>query len=315
MSQAIKLTTGALMPSIGLGTWKSKQGEVGHAVSTAIDVGYRHIDCAFAYQNEEEIGKVLQEKFNKGIVKREDIFITSKLWSTYHQPPFVKAGFMITLRNLKLDYLDLFLMHWPTALKPGKGFLPKGNKGELCYDDVGFVNTWQAMEKLVDQGLCKAIGVSNFNKEQLEGIVTVAKHPIAVVQVESHPYFSQNAMIEYCKSKNIVFTAYSPLGCPDRPRKFDADEPQPLRDAVVREIAAKHKKSPAQILIRFQIERDLVVIPKSVSPDRIQENFEVFDFKLSGDDMTKLLALNKDFRLIHFDLMSKHPHYPFELKT
>ncbi|XP_077983702.1 aldo-keto reductase family 1 member B1-like [Glandiceps talaboti] len=313
MSKLIKLATGALMPSVGLGTWKSKTGQVGAAVKTAIDVGYHHIDCAFAYQNEDEIGEALQEKFKTGVIKREHIFITSKLWVTYYQPSYVKEGCMITLKNLQLDCLDLLLMHWPTALQSGKGFFPRDDNGQVCYDDVDYVDTWKAMEKLVDEGLCKAIGVSNFTVKQLERVLAVAKHPVAVNQVECHPAFAQNDMLKFCKSQNIVVTAYSPLGCPDRPREFSDDEPQPLKHPVVKEIAAAHGKSPGQILIRFQVERGVVVIPKSVTPSRIKENIEVFDFKLSADEMAKLDSLNKNFRLIRFDLMNKHPHYPFEL--
>lgn len=268
------------------------------AVKDAIDIGYRHIDCAFVYGNESEVGTAIESKIQDGTVKREDLFITSKLWNTFHATKDVRPAVEKSLKNLKLDYLDLYLIHWPMAYQEaGDVLFPKNEKEEILYSDVDYVETWKALEDLVDAKLIRSIGLSNFNSKQIERVLAIARIQPAVHQFECHPYLNQRRLIDYCHSKNIVVTAYSPLGSPDRPWAKPGD-PQLLEDPKIVAIAEKYKKTPAQILIRYQIQRGLAVTPKSVNKSRILSNFEVFNFSLSDADVREIDSFDCNGRFV-----------------
>jgi alcohol dehydrogenase (NADP+) len=296
--KSIKFSNGDSMPIIGLGTWKSKPGEVYQAVIWAIESGYRHIDCAAIYDNEKEVGKALEFAFGNGLVTREEMFVTSKLWNSNHRLEDVQPALKKTLKDLKLDYLDLYLIHWPISFKKGVGFAQ--NREEFfTYNDVPLSQTWEGMQDCKKMGLAKHIGVSNFNISNLEEIIEIGKEMPEMNQVEMHPYLPQNKLVAYCKSKGINMTAYSPLGSGDRSSSIKkSDEPSLFENPVVVNIAEKYKVSSAQILIAFSIHRDIVVIPKSVNQGRIEENLASAEIQLKEEDMEALVQINLRYRFI-----------------
>eukprot|EP00058_Branchiostoma_floridae_P013522 XP_002599010.1 hypothetical protein BRAFLDRAFT_122465 [Branchiostoma floridae] len=310
---SVQLPSGVNMPVLGLGTWKSKPGEVTEAVKAAIDAGYRHIDCAHVYGNENEVGAGLKAKFDEGVVKREDMFITSKIWNVFHHPDDVEEAVKKSLTSLGLDYLDLYLIHWPMAykrFKDGGEMFPKDADGKFIREEIPFTDTWKALEACVESGLLRNIGLSNFNSKQIQAVIDVAKVKPAVLQVECHPYLNQKQLLEFAKQKGLVFTAYSPLGSPDRPWAKPGD-PSIMEDPKLKPIADKYGKSVAQVLLRWGVQRDMIVIPKSVTPARIQQNIQVFDFKLTEEEMATIDGFNIPYRACHLDWVSFMPDWPF----
>jgi aldehyde reductase len=310
----LKLNSGHEIPVLGLGTWLSKPGEVGKAIVEAFDIGYRHFDCARIYGNEAEIGTTLSELFSKGKAKREDLFITSKVWNTYHS--YQKAGECIdlTLKDLQLSYLDMCLIHWPMSYQEGGDMFPKDADGNLIFVENDYLNTWKAMEDALTAGKIKSIGLSNFNKEQIERVIKGGRIKPSNLQVEVHPYFPQKDLIRFCQENGIVVTAYSPLANNANYFARKEDSPNLLNEPVLVEIGQKHSKTPAQVAIRWALQRKTVVIPKSVSKNRLQENFNVFDFNLSEQEMKSIDGLDRNWRMALLERDVTHPYYPFHSK-
>ena len=287
-----------LVPSIGLGTWKSKPGEVYAAVKEAIAAGYRHIDCAPAYNNESEVGAAIHEMIKAGSVAREDLWVTSKLWNDAHEPEQVMPALLKTLHDLKLDYLDLFLIHWPVAFRAGIGF-PRSREEWLTLNEGWKSITWQAMQECVAKGRVRHIGVSNFSIPKLDDLCQQAKLLPAMNQVEIHPYLQQQKMLDFCREKGILLTAYSPLGSGDRPKALKAaDEPVLLQDPVIGQIADRHRCAPSQVILAWAIARGIIVIPKSVQAKRIRQNLEAVKLELDDGDMTAIAGLDRGRRYV-----------------
>lgn len=289
---------GDTMPQFGLGTWKSKPGEVYAAVREAIRIGYRHIDCAAIYMNEAEIGEALQDAFAAGDVKREHLWITSKLWNNAHAEDQVLPALRKTLADLQLDYLDMYLVHWPIAFKPDV-LGPKNEEDFIPLSELPIIGTWRGMEAAHAAGLTRHIGVSNFSVKKLKALLAEAKVRPENNQVELHPLLAQTELLAYCKEENIHLTAYSPLGSFDRSAALKGtDEPNLFDHPIIQNVAKKHGVSEAQVLIKWAMQRGTAVIPKSVNAERMKQNFEAQSVTLSDDDMQMLAHADRHYRFI-----------------
>lgn len=272
LQQTMTLHNGIEIPYVGLGVYKMEDKEEAvHAIETAIKVGYRSIDTAWFYQNEDAVGEAVRN----AAIPREQLFITTKVWNDHQGYDSTLKVFENSLQNLQMDYVDLYLIHWPV-------------KGK-------YLDTWKALERLYDEGVVKAIGVSNFQTHHLEDIFTHRNEKPVINQVELHPRLSQEPLRAFCQKHQIAVEAWSPLAR----ARF-------LQDPTINEVAKKYGKSPAQVILRWHLQNEVIIIPKSVTPARIKENADLFDFELSADDMDKINKLNKNQRF------GKHPdHFAF----
>ena len=310
----LTLPTGQDIPAIGLGTWKTHRNQVGKAVKSALDLGYRHIDCAPVYNNEPQIGDVLEQEISSRQVCREELWVTSKLWNNAHQPRHVRPALERSLKDLRLDYLDLYLIHWPVHFRCDIMF-PRKAEEFIHPDEIPIMETWQAMEKMVKKGLCRHIGVCNFNLIRLKELIKEGHIAPATNQIELHPFLPQKKMLQFCHEQKIVPTAYAPLGSGDRPAKMQkSDEPQLLTHPTVQDHARASKISPAQLLLSWALARGCVVIPKSSNPDHLEENLQALKHKPKPETLLALDALACNYRFVD-GLFFTGAHSPYTLES
>ncbi|XP_015062710.1 NADP-dependent D-sorbitol-6-phosphate dehydrogenase-like [Solanum pennellii] len=294
---AITLKSGYKMPIVGLGVWRMEGKDIKDLLINAIKIGYRHFDCAADYQNEAEVGEALAEAFQTGLVKREDLFITTKLWNSDHG--HVLEACKDSLKKLRLDYLDLYLVHFPVATKhTGVGTTASalGEDGVLDIDTtISLETTWHGMENLVSLGLVRSIGISNYDIFLTRDCLAYSKVKPAVNQIETHPYFQRESLVKFCQKHGICVTAHTPLGGAAANTEWFGSV-SCLEDPALKGLAEKYKKTVAQVILRWGIQRNTVVIPKSSKLERLQENFNVLDFELTKEDMDLIKSLDRNYR-------------------
>ncbi|XP_069679203.1 1,5-anhydro-D-fructose reductase-like isoform X2 [Periplaneta americana] len=311
----VGLNNNIFMPVLGLGTSQAKPGEMLQVVKDAIDIGYRSFDTAKIYGNDHEVGEAIREKIAQDTVKREELFVTNKLWCSYNREDLVVPNCKKTLEAMGLDYLDLYLIHFPTALKEGDHFLPKDENDKIIYSDADYVDTWRGMEKCVELGLVKSIGLSNFNSQQIDRVLEIATIKPVVNQIECHPYLNQSKLINFCKEREIVIMAYAPFGRPgSKVFYIRHDTPLLFEDPKLQGIASKHGKTVAQVILRYLIQHGVVPIPKSSNINRLQQNIDVFDFELSLDELATIDALDIDSRIFTYPHFMDSKDYPFYIE-
>jgi len=322
--KTVSLISGQDMPLVGLGTWKIQKKVCAETVYLAIKSGYRLLDCASDYGNEKEVGEGIKAAINDGTVQRKDLFITSKLWNTYHAKEHVMTACKKTLSDLGLDYLDLYLIHFPICLKyvdfetrypPGWAYDPdvkNDNPGGCEFVPVPVFETWTAMEELVGVGLVKNIGVSNFNCQLLMDLLAHKKIPPSVLQIEHHLYLQQPRLVNFAKSKGIAITGYSNFGGEsfvelDHPLAKEVTSLLKCPDII--KIATKHAKTTAQVCLKWIVQNKVAVVPKSINPKRLVENLDLFEFELDAEDMKMIKALDAHGR-IRFNNPGEFIDYP-----
>ncbi|CAH2245613.1 jg6537 [Pararge aegeria aegeria] len=306
---SFKLNNGRDIPALGYGTWlglnekfefmSEDLPKLVEAMENAVDVGYRHIDTAHLYRVEPEVGQVVRKKIQEGVVKREDVFVTTKVWNHNHRPADVETAVKESLERLGLDYIDLVLMHWPMSIS-----------ADGVDEKIDYLDTWRGFEAVLSQGLVKSIGVSNFNIAQLTRLLANTKVVPVINQIEINLNLGQKDLVDFCKKNNILVVAYTPFGslvrntpnCPAT--KYD--------DPVLTGIAKKHGKSVTQINLRYLFQRGLASIPKSITKSRVLENASIFDFELDDEDVSALQKLDNNFRTVLPSFWQNYENYPFE---
>ncbi|CAH0404282.1 unnamed protein product [Chilo suppressalis] len=307
----LKLNDGKEVPALGLGTWlgftkdggrvQLKGNEIEKAVEWAIDAGYRHIDTAAIYNTESQVGIAVNQKIAEGVVKREDLFITTKLWNTHHAKDAVVPALQESLQKLNLTYVDLYLIHWPIA-----------ESEDHKLESTDYLETWKGMIEARDRGLTRSIGVSNFNQAQLDRLLANTDVKPVALQVEINLNLQQPELLAYCKRQGITVTGYTPFGSLFPSRAAD-DAPLPrVDDPALVAIAQKYNKTVPQIVLRYEVELGVIPIPKSTTKERVEQNIDVFDFKLSQEDRDVLKAFDKNYRVIPVKHWKDSIYYPFE---
>ncbi|WP_145751776.1 aldo/keto reductase [Nitrospirillum amazonense] len=256
------------IPAVGFGTLIPDPAATRRATRAALEVGFRHFDCAERYRNEAAVGEAMRDAVDAGMVRREDIFLTTKLWNTNHRPERVRPAFEASCRRLGVDSVDCYIIHTPFAFQPGEDQDPRDGQGRVLYDtDVTLADTWRAMERLVEEGRCRAIGLSDITLDRLREIVAIARIKPAMVQVESHPYLQEWDLLAFCQEHGIVLQAFAPLG--------HAMQPRVLEDAVLVGVARRLGRTPAQVALAWAVQRGTALLTTSTNPDHIRENFEI----------------------------------------
>lgn len=298
----VKLSNGNEMPIVGLGTYarKAEPGQFRQAVEDGIDVGYRHIDTASCYKNEVEVGEAINNKINNGIVTRSDLFVTTKIWNDSHAEDDVVPELKKSLARLNLDYVDLYLIHWPVSVN--------SNNEEA---NIDYLDTWKGMEKALKLGLTKSIGVSNFNKMQLDRLIKASDVKPVVNQIEINPTLTQHELVDFCNKLSVIPVAYTPLGLLSEARPEFSGIDVIKTDTRLENIAKKYNRTKAQIALRYLTQRGIPVIPKSFTKSRMVENMNIFDFELTQEEMNVMDGFNINHRCVPATGFSSFKNYPF----
>lgn len=305
-NESFQLASGQHLPAVGLGLWKVATADAPALIGEAVKCGYRHFDCASDYGNEAEAGAGFDAVLNSGACRRDGMWVTSKLWNSNHAPEHVRPAIERTLRDLRLDYLDLYLIHFPIATKyvpperrypAGWFYDPDASQPRMELASVPIRDTWQAMEEIAQAGLARHIGVSNFSVSLIRDLLSYAKTRPAALQVELHPMLTQEKLLRFCREQGIAVTGFSPLGAPSYvPLGMAQADESALDHSVVKQIAAATRKTPAQVVLRWAVQRGTAVVVKSSQPARLKENIAIFDFELSPDQMQAISGLNLNRR-------------------
>ncbi|KAH9509436.1 hypothetical protein Btru_045881 [Bulinus truncatus] len=290
------------MPTLGFGTFMLKGDMLKEALDYALFLGYRHIDTAATYENEEEIGQVVDDRVKAGRLNRKDLFITTKIPSTHLKKEATIESAQASLAKLKTNYVDMLLIHHPWA------YIKKGDD-EIEFQQVDLREPWHALTTFFKSGKASSIGVSNFTVRQIEHILSTSDVPPANVQLECHAYFLQNRLKAFCDANHIVVSAYAPLGAPSRPSRHVHNNENLLEDPLIKEIAQSYKKTPGQVLLNFLLRRGFVVLPKSANKQRIKENLDVLNWTMTTKDYDRIASLDKGVRFYRFLYMKGHPDF------